>query len=220
MTDKNSYRASLQRRSVSETDTDPLSSTIYPTGNIYYAPPDRAESNPNLSISGFIDESHFAGPGTRLQSRREGIESKTSKISARLENLRFKICTWVDKMKSLDCPNEEFQHQFTTFSNAINELTTLALMNRVPMPMSRDITELSSIILRCKHDRLRNLDPWNDRPAPRTEINMSTVVPLTDRGFDSSISRGNLRSSSFYNSADHLHTGGIFQEFLCLCEEA
>ena len=37
---------------------------------------------------------------------------------------------------------------------------------------------------------------------------MSTVVSVTDRGFDSSISRGNLRSNSFYNSADHLHTGG------------
>ena len=37
---------------------------------------------------------------------------------------------------------------------------------------------------------------------------MSTGVPVTDRGFDSSISRGNLRTNSFYNSADHLHTGG------------
>ena len=44
-----------------------MSSTINPTGNIYYAPPDRAESNPNLLISGFIDESPFAGPGTWLQ---------------------------------------------------------------------------------------------------------------------------------------------------------
>ena len=139
MTDNNSYQASLRRRSVSETDTNPLSSTINPTGDIYYAPPDSAESNPNLLISGFIDESPFAGPGTCLQSLWEGIESKTNKISTRLEKLRFKICTWVDKMKNLDCPNDEFQYQFTTFSNAINELTTLALMNRVPMPMSRDI---------------------------------------------------------------------------------
>ena len=76
MTDNNSYRASLRGCSVSETDTDPLSSTINPTGNIYYAQPDRAESNPNLSISGFIDESPFAGPGTRLQSQRGGIESR------------------------------------------------------------------------------------------------------------------------------------------------
>ena len=162
MTDNNLYRASLRRRSVSETDTDPLSSTINQTRNIYYAPPDRAKTNPNLSISGFIDESPFAGPGTHLQSRREGIESRTNKISTRLEKLRFKICTWVDKMKSLDFPNDEFQCQFTTFSNAINELTTLALMNQVPMPMSRDISELNNVILKCKRDRLRNLDTQND----------------------------------------------------------
>ena len=81
MTDNNLYQASLQRRSVSETDTNPLSSTINRKGNIYYAPPDRAESNPNLSISGFIDESPFAGPGTGLQLQREGIESRTNKIS-------------------------------------------------------------------------------------------------------------------------------------------
>ena len=91
MTDKDLYRASLRRRSVSETDIDPLSSTINPMGNIYYAPTDRAESNSYLSISGFIDESPFAGPGTWLQSRREGTESKTNKVSTRLESLKFKI---------------------------------------------------------------------------------------------------------------------------------
>ena len=171
-----------------------------------------------MSISGFIDESPFAGPGTQLQSWREGTESKTNKISTRFEGLRFKIYTWVDQMKNLDCPTEDFQYQFTTFSNAINELTTLALMNRVPMLMSRDITELSSIIFKCKRDRLKNLDPRNDRPALRTEVNMSAGDPVTDGGFDFSIGRGNLRTNSIYNSADHLHTGGIFKEFLCQCE--
>ena len=77
------------------------------------------------------------------------------------------------------------------------------------MPM--DISELNSVILKCKRDRLRNLDPRNDRPAPQTKLNVSTVVPLTDGGFDSSIKRGNLRTSSFYNNADHLHKGGNLQ---------
>ena len=40
---------------------------------------------------------------------------------------------------------------------------------------------------------------------------MSAGAPVTDRGFDSSISRGNLRSNSLYNSADHLHMGGNLQ---------
>ena len=62
-------------------------------------------------------------------------------------------------MKILSCPNEEFQNQFTAFSNEINELTTLALRNRVPIPMSRDISGLNDIILKCKRDRIKNLDP-------------------------------------------------------------
>ena len=149
------YRASFRRRSVSETDTNPLSSTINPIGNIYYAPPNKAESNPNLSIFGFIDKSPFAGPGTRLQSQQEGIELRVNKISIRLESLNLKICTWVDKMKNQNCPNDEFQTQFTTFSNAINELTTLALMNRVPMLISRDISDLNSVILFLEPNSMR-----------------------------------------------------------------
>ena len=160
-----------------------------------------------------IYEYPFAGPGTRLQLQREGIESRTNKISIRLENCRFKIFTWVDKMRIQSCPNDEFQTQFTTFSNAINELTTLALMNRVPIPISRDILDLNDVIIKCKRDRIRNLDPWNDRLALRTKINVTAVIPATDGGFDSSIRRGNVRSmgSTFYNSVDQLYIGGNLQ---------
>ena len=68
-----------------------------------------------------------------------GSRIETNKISDRLENLRIKIYESTDRMKILGCPNDEFQSQFNAFSNAINELTMLALMNRVPIPMSRDI---------------------------------------------------------------------------------
>ena len=129
ITDNTAYRASLWRRSVSETDTDPLSSTINPKGINYYVPTDTAKSNPNLSISGFKDEIPFAGPGTRLQSWREVVESRTNKISDQFESLRIKIYEWTNRMKIVGCPNDEFQNQFTVFSNAINELTMLALMS-------------------------------------------------------------------------------------------
>ena len=205
MTETTAYRGSLRRLSVSETDV----------------PTDRAESNPNLLISGFIDESPFAGPGTCLQSRREGVESRTNKISDQLENLRLKIYEWTDRMKILGCPNDEFQSQFTTFSNAINELTMLALMNRVPIPISRDISGLNDIIIKCKHDRLKNLDPWNNRPALRSELNVSVIVPLTHGGSDPSIRRGNLRpmGNPLYNSVNHYTRGVIYNEFLCSGEE-
>ena len=116
-------------------------------------------------------------------------------------------------MKILGCLNEEFQNQFTAFSNAINELTTLALLNRVPIPMSRDISGLNDIILKCKCDRVKNLDSQNDRPALRSELNVSAIVPLTYGSSDPSIKRGNLRSmgNPLYNSVAHLHGGGNLQ---------
>ena len=55
-------------------------------------------------------------------------------------------------MKILGCPNEEFKNQFTAFSNAIKEITTLALLNKVPISMSRDISGLNDVILKCKRD--------------------------------------------------------------------
>ena len=97
-------------------------------------------------------------------------------------------------MKILGCPNEEFKNQFTAFSNAIKEITTLALLNKVPISMSRDISGLNDVILKCKRDRVKNPDLRNDRPALRSELNLSAIVPLTHGSSDPSIKRGNLRS--------------------------
>ena len=84
-------------------------------------------------------------------------------------------------------------------------------MNRVPIPMSRDISGLNDIIIKCKRDRLKSLDPRNDRPAPRSELNVSAIVPHGSS--DPSIKRGNLRSMGnlLYKSADHLYKGGNLQ---------
>ena len=51
-------------------------------------------------------------------------------------------------MKIIGCPNEEYQNQFTAFSKAINKLTMLALMNRVPISISRDVSGLNDVILK------------------------------------------------------------------------
>ena len=95
-------------------------------------------------------------------------------------------------------------------------MTIMTIMNRVPIPISRDISDLNNVIIKCKRDRLRNLDPRNDRLALQTEINLSAVGPSTDGGFDSSIRRGNLRpmGSSLYNSVDHLYEGGNLQRVI------
>ena len=60
MADTTTYRSTLWRRSVSERDTDLLNSTVNLQGNLnLYVPPDRAESNPNISISGFFMNYHI-----------------------------------------------------------------------------------------------------------------------------------------------------------------
>ena len=68
-----------RRSSLSESESDPMNSTIHPQGNPKMdVPPERAESNPN--ILGFIDESLYTGPGTRLQLQWEEIEVRTDRI--------------------------------------------------------------------------------------------------------------------------------------------
>ena len=92
-------RPTLQRRSVSESEADPLNSTINPRSNSrMYITPNGAESNPN--ILGFIDESLYTGPGTQLQSQQKEIETNTEKIVKFLHRLQININEWEASVKS------------------------------------------------------------------------------------------------------------------------
>ena len=84
MTDTNLYGSTPRRRSVSESDNDLLNSTANPRINpSQFIPPDRAESNPNVSVSGFMDESPYTGPGTRLQSQWNHSEVRVAGVMER-----------------------------------------------------------------------------------------------------------------------------------------
>ena len=75
---------------MSESETNPMKSTINPWGNPKnYVPPERAESNPNMSVLGFIEESLYTGPGTCLQSQQEGIECNHNGRELKLEPIEF-----------------------------------------------------------------------------------------------------------------------------------
>ena len=43
------------------------------------------KTNPNISVSGFIDESPYTGPGTSLQLQREGMETRITEIMESFE---------------------------------------------------------------------------------------------------------------------------------------
>ena len=99
MSNTGGSQPTLQRRSVSESEADPLNSTINPRSNSRMnIPPDRVKAHPN--ILGFIDESPYTGPGMRLQSQQEGNKTVTEKIVKFLHRLQIKINEWEASVKS------------------------------------------------------------------------------------------------------------------------
>ena len=76
---------------MSESDTDLLNSTVNQWQNpSQYIHPDQAKSNSNISVSSFIDESPYTGPGTPLQWQWEGMETRIAEIMERFE-IKIKI---------------------------------------------------------------------------------------------------------------------------------
>ena len=149
MTNTSIYQSTLPRRSVSESDSDPLNSTVNPQGNPnQYIPPDRAESNPNISVSGFIDESPYTGPGTSLQLQWEGMETRITEIMEHFKRLKSEINEWENSLKILAVPAVELNRQFASFSKVICELSNQALLARVLIPICGAIWSLKKVITR------------------------------------------------------------------------
>ena len=113
------------RQSVSESDTDPLNSTINSRSNVrMYIPPERAESNPN--ISGFIDESLYTGLGTRLQSQWEENETNTERILSAFHS-------------SAHFSSVEINRRFNLLNIDVKNLSRRALMAAVSTRVSSGI---------------------------------------------------------------------------------
>ena len=95
MTDPSLCRPALWRRLVSESDNNPMNSTanprIYPS---QFIPSGQAESHPNVSGSGFIDESLYVGPETRLQSQQNHAEVRMARVMERFRRLKMDINEW------------------------------------------------------------------------------------------------------------------------------
>ena len=104
--------------------TNLLNSTVNPQGNpCLYIPPDWAESNPNMSVSGFIDEWPYTGPGTHLQSQREGIQTRINKIMDGFQKLKMKINEWERSLKNQTVSRVEINQQFSSLSKVITKLS-------------------------------------------------------------------------------------------------
>ena len=98
---KSNPRLNFCKLSMSESDTDLLNSTVNQRGNpSQFIPHNQAESNSDVSTSGFIDETPYRGPGTRLQKQWEGIEARIANIIAHFHNLRLEIGDWENVIKT------------------------------------------------------------------------------------------------------------------------
>ena len=132
MSNTGASQPTVRRRLVSESESDPLNSTINPRGNPrMYIPSERAESNPN--ILGFIDESLYTGPGTCLQSQLEGIEIRTEIFLNLFHRLQRNINEWESSIRNENSPCSvlEINQRFTFFTKAIASLFNQALLAAV-----------------------------------------------------------------------------------------
>ena len=86
---------------MSESDNYPLNSSVNPRNNpSLFVPPDQAKLDPNVSVSGFIYETPYRGPGTRLQAQREGIEARIEGVITRFDEFKLGIADWENFIKS------------------------------------------------------------------------------------------------------------------------
>ena len=100
LNDTNLYRSTLLKRLVSESDTDPLNSTVNPLVNPnQVVPSDWTKPNPNVSVSGFIDELPYTELGTCLQSQLEGPFIWIARVIERFEGLKVEITDWENFIK-------------------------------------------------------------------------------------------------------------------------
>ena len=156
MSDTGAYQSTPRRRSVSESESDPMNSTINLQGNPkMYVPPERPKSNPN--ISGLIDESLYTGPGTRLQLQREGIEIWTDRILNLFHNLQSNINERESSIRNFPSSSVEIHQKFNLFTKDSANLSNQALLAAVSTAIHRDILNLGDILAIIKRLGLINL---------------------------------------------------------------
>ena len=127
MSDTGTCQFTPWRRSMSKSESDPKNRTINPRQNPnMYIPAERADSNPN--ILGFIDESLYTGPGTRLQSQREGIDIQTKGILNLFNKLQRDINAWESTVRNFSNSSAEIHQRFNMFTKDVTNLSNQALL--------------------------------------------------------------------------------------------
>ena len=114
-----------------------------------YIPPERAESNPN--ISGFIDESLYMGPGTQLQSQWEGNKIRIERILSIFHRLLININGWESSIKNdIHSSSIEINQEFNLLTKDVESLSKQAVLAVVSTTIHRDISNVWDKLMRIK----------------------------------------------------------------------
>ena len=137
MTDTSIYWSTFCRHLEPESDNDPLNGTVNHWSNpSRFIPQDRAKCNLKVSVSGFIDESPYTGPGTHLQSQPNRFEIRIMGVIERFEGLKVEINEWEMLLTQ----------QFNSFAKIFQDLARQALLARVDLLTRGIILNFKNIV--------------------------------------------------------------------------
>ena len=154
---------SYRRRSVSESDHDLFDSPPTPVGStpipgIPNYSDGRFNSQPNITGSGFIDESPWRGLGTRLQSEiRGGQDERVGEIKNQFEILKADIADWNSNTLNGIYMLDEIIKKHMVLCTTISELSNNALLSGLDLATCGAIANLKQLVNKIKKDAKRIL---------------------------------------------------------------
>ena len=176
MTDPNLCLSALRRRLVSESNNVSMNSTANPRINpSQFIPLGRTESHPNVSGSGFKDESPYTGPGTWLQSQWNCSEIRVVGVMKRFGRLKFEVNEWERLINSQIISLDVINRQFNSLYRETQDLARKALLARVEFTMCGEISNYKTIINQVRQNAKNGIVLHNDLAPSLPNRNLDSV---------------------------------------------
>ena len=164
MSDLNLPQPILQRRSVSESESEWMNSATdhqrYPELLI---PPGRTESQPSIAELRTNEESTYNRTRTNLHPLTLLSEVRIGKFLERYRKLKTEIESWEQDLKTLVVSPDEINEQFDSLTKITDDLSKEALRANVELSMCGQICYFKTILKQIRRTALT--DPriqWND----------------------------------------------------------
>ena len=86
----------------------------------------------------------------------------------------MKVNEWERSIENRFVSSVEIYQQFKSLSKVITELSNQALLERVSIPICRDIMSLTDVIARIKLNGLKGVVSQIDIPIPRSDLSLNS----------------------------------------------